>query len=222
MARNPVLFRSKSLALSVALLSSVALPMGAIAETGQAPLDGHPLQLGTAVDTANTLPARGMRVTLGTTQTVPGTGAGTGNQIYYTGVSFAPSDRLSFGLHLEFFEDPVTSPINGAFPAIGMDTAALSSKYKLWDGPNLDVAVQGSVEYFRFETSVFGTFPGPNAEQVIGSFKAPISYSMNDRLQFHLTPGVSVFPETLAIIILIKFSPTPLSFPSSPPKTHSC
>ena len=197
MARTALTRYRKRSAVTVALLASVAMaPIGTYAEQG-APLESHPTQLGRMLETANHLPGNGVQVTVGTAQTAPGSGPGTGNQIYYLGADYAPTDRLTFGIHAETFEDPVTSPINGLFPAFGMDTASGSIKYKLIDGDRLDVSVQGAVEFFRFETSVFGTDTGTDAEHIIGSIKAPISYAMSDELQFHLTPGVSFFPDDL-------------------------
>lgn len=182
-----------TLAAGTALVGAATV---AAAQHGPAPLETHPVSM-FQFETANHLPARALELSFGFVQTDPSKGAGTGNQNYFIGARYALSDRLTFGLDVQYYEDPVISPINGAFPAFGMDSLAASAKYRVFGGDRLSVSVMGSVEAFRFETATFGTQNGTDAEHVIGSLSLPMTYEMSEELQFHLTPGVSFFPEDL-------------------------
>lgn len=193
---NP--FTSRT-AATIGLATGAAL-MGwggdAMAQGQLAPLETQPAQL-FRFETANHLPARALELKFGFLQTDPRNSAGTGNQNYFLGAHYALSDRLTFGLEGQYYEDPVISPINGAFPAIGLDSIAGSAKYRVYNDNGFAVSLLGSVELFRFETSVFGSQNGSDAEHLIGSISAPITYTMSDEVQFHLTPGVSFFPDDI-------------------------
>ncbi len=162
-----------------------------------APLEYHPTTLGTQFETANMLPAGAFAFTLGSAQTDPSTAAGTGLQIYFIGGAYAVNDRLTFGIDAQTFEDPVVKPIMGVFPTFGLDGVAGWVKYQAFDGPQLDIAVEGSAEFFRLDTAVFGTATGTNAEHVIGSIRAPFTFDFSDTVQGHVTPGVSFFPDEI-------------------------
>ena len=162
-------------------------------DAGVTPLERHPVRLG-AFETANVLPEGAVYLNIGTVQTSPGNGPATGNQMYFGGGAYALTDRLSVALEFQTYEDPVVDPINGLFPEIGLDTLALSGKYRLWSMGNLTVAGQASVEFYRFSSPLVG---GPQDGQVAGSFKLPVTYAMSPQLQFHVTPAVSVLPDTI-------------------------
>ncbi|MCG6902569.1 MAG: hypothetical protein LJE68_07795 [Rhodobacter sp.] len=158
------------------------------------PLDEFPIRIGN-FETANTLPGRTYELNIGSMQTDPNQGTGTGNQTYFGGGSYAVNDRLSFGFDMSSYQDPPAKPINGLFPDFVLNTAAAWAKYKLYDGESLAISAQGSAETFvRLESPVFG---GRHSNVVIGSLKLPITYEVSPKLQFHLTPGVSVFPDTV-------------------------
>ena len=181
--------------VGIASVSGV-LASGVLAQT--APLDEMPTHIGVLLDTANQLSQGAVQLTFGFNQTDPNAGPGTGNQIYFINGEYGVTDRLSFGLWTQTFEDPPVSPIGGANPPIGMDSGAISAKYRVIDSANFDVAVSGSVELFRFATTLYGTGPGGSNEgMAIGSISAPMTYSVNDDFQIHFTPGVSVFPDAI-------------------------
>lgn len=158
-------------------------------------LEQHPNRL-FQFETANMYPAGTLELNVGTMQTDPsGTGGGTGNQVYFGGASYAVNDKLTFGFDVSTYQDPVIKPINGSFPDFVVDTAAIWGKVRLFDNGQLSIAAQGSVETFvRLESPIFG---GANSGVVIGSLKLPMTYTVSPKLQFHLTPGVSVFPDTV-------------------------
>lgn len=162
--------------------------------SAEVPLSGQPARLAW-FETANVMPARTFELYVGTMQTNPNVGTGTGNQLYFGGGSYALNDRLSFGVDLQSYQDPPVTPINGMFPDFVVNTAAFWAKYQVYDGERLSVAAQLSAEDFvRLESPVFG---GRYSGVVIGSAKLPITYKASDRLQFHVTPSVSVFPDTV-------------------------
>ena len=183
--------RRRGMLRAAIYMAGAAVVTGASAE---APLSGQPVRLGW-FETANSLPARSLELNVGTIQTDPNVGTGTGNQLYFGGGSYALSDRLSFGVDLQSYQDPPVKPINGLFPDFVVNTAAFWAKYKVYDGETLSVATQVSAETFvRLESPVFG---GRYDGVVIGSLKAPITYKASERLQFHVTPSVSFLPETV-------------------------
>ncbi len=165
--------------------------------TAHAPLEYHPTDFGSQFVTANQLPAGAAAFIFGTAQTDPSTAAGTGIQNYFLSAAYAWSDRLTFGISGQYFEDPVSQPILGAFPEFGLDGIAGWAKYLVSDGADLDISVEGSVEFFRLSTVVFGTATGSDAEHIVGSIRAPFTYAVSNALQVHVTPGVSFFPDNL-------------------------
>ena len=203
MAQNMRLPQSKTNRRRASLLGSVVLGSvgiasvsGAFAQT--APLDEMPTHLGVLLDTANQLSQGALQLTFGFNQTDPSVGTGTGNQIYFINGEYGLTDRLSFGLWGQTFQDPTIGTINGTKPDIGLDSIALSAKYHVLESGSLNIAVAGSVELFRFATDLYFTGAGGSNEgMAIGSVSAPITYSMNEDLQFHFTPGVSIFPESI-------------------------
>lgn len=191
---------ARGLAITLILVGTTALtPLTRAAEglfANLAPLERQPTQLASFA-TANQVPETVVQLTFGLSQTEPGQGPGTGNQIYYFGAEYGVTKNLSFGLWAEAYEDPVLDPINGLRPEVDMDNIAGFAQYQVYDGTALDIAVKASVERMRLASDIWGSGSGSDAEQVIGSIAAPVTYQMNPALQFHLTPGVSIFPETV-------------------------
>ncbi len=161
-------------------------------DAGSTPLENQPLRLGN-FETANTLPEGALLGTFGTLQTDP-SGPGTGNQLYHGSVFYAPTDRLTFGIEYQTYEDPVLKPIGGARPAIGLDTFALTAKYGVMDWGAVSLAGQASIEYLRFDSPLYG---GGHDGDIVGSIKLPVTYRYSPNLQFHVTPGVSVLPDEI-------------------------
>ncbi|WP_299353398.1 hypothetical protein [uncultured Shimia sp.] len=181
--------------------SSIALGAGCVALTGAAQaedqtsvLEDQPTRL-ISFETANTYDKGTLELSVGLSQTYSNDGGGTGNQLYFGGAAYAVSDRVTLGFDLSSYRDPVLDPINGLFPDIRMETAALWGKFGLVESGNWKVAAQASVEnIFSLESPLWG---GVRTSEWIGSLKAPISYSVSPSLQFHFTPAVSVFPDSV-------------------------
>ena len=166
----------------------------AVAESSSVPLHNHPTRL-ISLETANMNPAGTVELSVGTMQTDPSKGSGTGNQLYFGGGSYSPTDRLTFGFDLQSYQDPTISPINGAFPDIKMHTGALWAKYQVFKGSRVSMAALASVEnLFALEGPLYG---GRNEHVLIGAIKAPITIKASQQLEFHITPGVSFFPSTV-------------------------
>ncbi|MCP3969334.1 MAG: hypothetical protein GY717_03275 [Rhodobacteraceae bacterium] len=167
------------------------LPYGA---QGEAPLQDHPIRL-VQFETANTLPKGVLELHVGAMQSDPRLSSATGNQGYFGGGSYAVSDRLSFGIDFSSYRDPTVNPINGVFPEFFLHDLAVWAKYGLIDQGAFKVSALASVEQFvRFDASLWG---GVQSGVTAGALKIPISYSPSERVQLHLTPAVSVFPETV-------------------------
>lgn len=182
--------------LALAALLAASPGVAVAQELHRSPLEMQPFRFPGFI-TANTPPRGTLLGFVGSHQTAFDGGPATGNQLYYGGVRYAFTDRLSLGLEYEKIEDPVIDPINGAFPRIGMTSLAASGQYRLYSDQRLSVSVAGSIEYFTFESPITGTSPGPNSRHVIGSLALPVSYALTPDLQVHVTPAVSAFPSSI-------------------------
>lgn len=193
---NPSKIFSRHVAPAGALILASLGAGAAQAQQGAVPLHQHPTRI-FSFETANMNPAGTLQLDVGTIQTEPGDGpgAGTGNQLYFGGGSYALSDRVSLGIDIQSYWDPVLDPILGAYPDIIAHMGALWGKYQLFDNGRFAVAAQASVEnYFTLESPLWG---GKNKNVVIGSLKAPMTYRASQALELHLTPSVSVSPNTV-------------------------
>lgn len=160
-----------------------------------APLDRHPIRI-VSVDTANHLEKGEVNVGVGWHQNDPGSAAGTGNQIYDWHVDWGLQDHIQLGFTFQSYNDPFHKPINGTTSRLKFQTLGVAGKYKLWENRQLSFAVQGSVEYLLWESPLWGSDVA-NAEHVIYSLQAPLTYRFSPQLEFHVTPGVSVFPDSI-------------------------
>ncbi len=177
---------------AIAASMAVVPPLAVLAET---PLEA-PLTRFANFETGNILPKDTWAIQAGSHQTDLNTGVGTGSQLYYGAADWALGHNLQLGFTTQVIEDPLIKPVLGTSPPTRFLTTGGSLKYRFVDRPNLQVSAQASVESLRFRTSRFGTGVA-NADNVIGSLHLPVSLRLGQQLQFHLTPGVSVFPETL-------------------------
>ncbi|MEL7117131.1 MAG: hypothetical protein AAGP08_16370 [Pseudomonadota bacterium] len=182
----------RSLWLGVSTTALLALPLAAGSDI---PLEAPMARIG-HFETANMLPRDTVSVQIGTHQTGFDTGGGTGNQTYYGALEWAADDNLTLGFGALVQEDSNNEPIAGITTAIRFVSAALTAKYQFIDRAAFDVAAVASVESLEFDTALFGTNVS-GATNVIGSVHVPITYQASPRLQFHVTPGVSVFPDDL-------------------------
>ncbi|MDF0602638.1 hypothetical protein P1J78_18015 [Psychromarinibacter sp. C21-152] len=166
---------------------------GTFYDGGETPLELQPHRLG-AFDTANTLPEGTLSLYVGQKQTFDAR-TGTGNQAYFGGGRYAPTDRLTLGFDFWSYVDPVVAPIGGGYPHVKMEPMAVSAEYRLFERGALAGSVLGSLEgYNRLNSSLYG---GKATGQFVGALKAPFTLDMSSRFQFHLTPAVSVFPDSV-------------------------
>ncbi|WP_372884335.1 hypothetical protein [Shimia sp.] len=178
----------------LAAVGALALAGAAQADPGRVVLHEQPTRL-ISLETANTAHEGTVALTVGSSQTDPRSAAGTGNQLYFGGASYAPGDRLTLGLDLQNYVDLVGGPIAGSTPHVELTTAALWGKYRLYSDSRISIAAQASLESFvLLDSTLFG---GASSNVMIGSLKAPISYAVSPELQLHLTPSVSVLPDTV-------------------------
>ncbi len=148
-----------------------------------------------AFETANTYRAGTWAMNVGMMQTDPRQSAGTGNQLYFGGMSYSPTDQLTFGFDLSTYQDPSVNPIGGINPNIIVNTADIWAKYQVYKGERLSAAVMGSAGAFiRLEDQLWG---GRSEFVGFASVKAPVTFSVSDQFQFHVTPSVSVMPDTV-------------------------
>ncbi|MDQ7069547.1 MAG: hypothetical protein Q9M48_02170 [Rhodobacterales bacterium] len=161
------------------------------------PQERHPSRL-LNFNTAYQLRAGEIEVHVGTHQTTPGYArTGTGNQIYYGGIDWGVTDRIQLRMSRQHFEDPVSRPINGVFYPIRFQSLGVAAKIRLYQGERISIAAEGAIERFVFESDLFGSRGGVDGVNVIGALHLPVTYAASPRLNFHVTPGVSVFPDTI-------------------------
>lgn len=154
------------------------------------------------LETANQLLEGELSLRVGFQQTPPADrpAAGTGDEVYYGEVQWGLNNRLQLGLSTQTFEDPVNRPINGTLPRYTVISLAPSFKYQLRQVKLYSIAVHGSVEWLRLSTSP-GLFNSTTRDQtdslVVGTLQAPFSYNLSPEAQWHITPGIAIFPESL-------------------------
>ena len=170
-----------------------ALAMATAAATAQTPLEEANTRW-INFETAETLPEKQFSFTVGSHQTI-GAQNGTGNQMYYGAVDYGVTDDLQLGFSVQDFRDPI-GPIAGMTEPTNLRSFGGNLKYRFVSGERLQASALVSLEYYSFETSIFGTDVS-DTDNLIGSFHVPLTYTLNPDLQFHLTPGVSVFPDSL-------------------------
>lgn len=115
------------------------------AQDSTVPLHNHPNRLN-SFETANMNPEGTVDFYIGTSQTDRRSSGGTGNQLYFGGGSYSPSDKLTFGFDLQTYQDPVANPINGLFPEMKMHIGALWGKYQLYKTDSVSIATLVSIE----------------------------------------------------------------------------
>ncbi len=185
----------------LSILASTALPTLATAQaTSPSVVELPPTRI-VGFETANMNHAGTLELNIGARQNSPSGRAGTGNQIYNGGGSYAFTDRFAMGVDVQNFVDPVGGPVAGfsSIPQIETTQVALWGKYQLYKNNRLSIAALGSVENFvALRSDFWGGFDNPQNGEFIGAIKAPITYTVSPQLQFHLTPGVTLAPDELA------------------------
>lgn len=166
-----------------------------LAETVLSPLERPPGRLFN-LETANQLPDEALQLSVGTHQTLPDSAPGTGDQLYYGSIDWGATDDLQLSLAYQNFDDSPADPINGASPTITLESVAPSVKYRLLETDRISLGMQGSVEYFSLASDLFNS-DNEGGDAIIGSLHVPLTYTASPELQFHLTPGVSFFPDDI-------------------------
>ena len=169
------------------------------------PLELPPIRLFN-LETANQLPGGALSFSVGLRNFLNSEGpfgGGFGKQVNSFRADYGITDRLQFGLAGDLFSDRLTRPVLGQPVEFKYFSAAAQLKYKILEQKNFSVGVTGSAELLNIRTSTTSFLSGLNlGDQTtgrnifVGSVQVPLTYSVSDQFQVHLTPGVSFFPET--------------------------
>ncbi len=178
---------------------------GAETPSTPTPLELPPVRLFN-LETANQQPAGAITFSLGVRNFLNSSGpiqGGIGKQVNTFHMDAGVTKRLQLGVSGNLFSDELTRPINGRGVELKTFTAALEAKYQVFKTDKFAVGVVGSAELLNIRTDTTSFLSGAPlatgfAGKTIfaGSVKAPLTYSVSDQFQLHLTPGVSFFPET--------------------------
>ncbi|MBR9842150.1 MAG: hypothetical protein GYB25_03250 [Rhodobacteraceae bacterium] len=161
------------------------------------PVELHPERF-INFSTANLLPKGTLKLWVGSHQTPPGSSrTGTANQFYHGGAYYAFSDRFQIGIGHSEYQDPPIDPINGSTAQFRIHTTSLEAKVGLLERGPWKVSAEGSIEQFIFRSPHFGIPTAASTSDVAASLHLPVSYAASDALQLHVTPGVSVLPDTI-------------------------
>ncbi|NEQ96271.1 MAG: hypothetical protein F6K30_06040 [Cyanothece sp. SIO2G6] len=161
------------------------------------PLERQPTRLFN-LETANQLADNALQLSAGFHQTLSNDSpqSATGGQLYYGSIDWGVTEDIQIGLAGQYFDDPPPRAIADEFPNITLYSIAPNVKYRILDQAQFDLGVQGSVELFSVDSSLFDT-DGDDASQVVGSLHVPMTYDVGSEVQLHLTPGVSFFPGSI-------------------------
>jgi Pentapeptide repeats (8 copies) len=169
------------------------------------PLELPPIRLFN-LETANQLPGGALSFSVGLRNFLNSEGpfgGGFGKQVNSFRADYGITDRLQFGLAGDLFSDRLTRPVLGQPVEFKSFSAAAQLKYKILEQKNFSVGVTGSAELLNIRTSTTSFLSGLDLGDettgrniFVGSVQVPLTYSVTDQFQVHLTPGVSFFPET--------------------------
>jgi len=144
---------------------------------------------------ANVLEADTFRFIGGQLQANPSGASGTGNQTYFLSAEYGLGRGVQLGFEYSKFADPIS--IAGTRSDTNNRNYGLKLSYNFLDNGPLKATAIASAELHWSLSQYFGTRTGPDDQNAIYSFRLPVSYQVSDAFQVHLTPGVSVLPETL-------------------------
>ncbi|MDF0594489.1 hypothetical protein [Psychromarinibacter halotolerans] len=162
-------------------------------EPGYAPLEGDIYEVpGIAV--ADTMPKGTWQGHIGQLMADRGNAGGTGKQLYFYGIDVATSDRLQFGVEYTRHADPAV--IAGVEGSLKFQALSFHGKYKIAEFNGFTVSARAAGGYFYFSSDYYDTNTDGH-DQWAASFHLPVSYEISPRLTFHLTPGVTVYPDEL-------------------------
>ncbi|MEM6695249.1 MAG: hypothetical protein AAF626_11355 [Pseudomonadota bacterium] len=165
-------------------------------DAGLVPLELHPDRL-LAFDTANTLPEKTFAPYVATMQTDPSDSVATGNQVYAFGARYALTDRITLGFDFWNYDDIAISPIAGGSPQIVMEPIEVSGKMRLIERGAFTGAVQLSFGAFTTLQSPIFNGTVSTSDALYGSIKAPFTFDHSPKVQYHITPAISFFPDSV-------------------------
>jgi Pentapeptide repeats (8 copies) len=169
------------------------------------PLELPPIRLFN-LETANQLPRGALSFSVGLRNFLNSQGpfgGGFGKQVNPFRVDYGITDRLQIGLAGDLFSDRLNRPVLGQPVEFQYFSAAAQLKYKVFEQKNFSVGVTGSAELLNLRSNTTSFLSGVSLGNektggniIVGSVQVPLTYSVTDKFQLHLTPGVSFFPET--------------------------
>ncbi|MCH9056022.1 hypothetical protein L5220_08935 [Synechococcus sp. PCC 6716] len=127
-------------------------------------------------------------------------GGGGGLQTFFGSIDYAFNDRLQLSISGNYFDDPLGRLVNGLQPNVQLGAIAGGLKYQVYRNDTVAVALAGSVEAVRVRSDNFLFVPGADVVgtwTVAASLQAPITYTLNPQLQWHFTPNLTYFPDTI-------------------------
>jgi Pentapeptide repeats (8 copies) len=170
------------------------------------PLELPPIRLFN-LETANQLPAGSISFSVGVRNFLNGQGSiggGLGRQANPFRIDAGITKRLQLGLSGDLFSDSLERPVNGQPVRLKTLTGAVEAKYQVFKSDKLGVSVLGSAELLNIRTDKTSFLSGAPLTTgfsgrtiFAGSLQVPLTYSLSNQFQVHLTPSVSFFPETL-------------------------
>ncbi|MFN4196185.1 MAG: hypothetical protein ACK4HM_10240 [Thermosynechococcus sp.] len=153
------------------------------------------------LETANLLPEQTLELRGGIRNYSPGpVGQGGGLQIFYGSLDYALSNRLQVSFSAHLFDDLLGRLVNGAQPELQLGAIAGGFKYQVHRSSHLSMAVVGSLEALGVQSDNFLFVPSARQAgtwTVAASLQAPLTYSFNPQLQWHFTPTLTYFPDTV-------------------------
>ena len=168
-----------------------------------------PLQLPTTrlfnLETANQIDGGSILFTPGTRLFFGdefGSGAGAGLQVNTGSIDYGITDRIQIGVAFDLFDDPLSRSVRGVETDVVFVGAAPSLKFQVVKSDLLSVSVLGSIEAFRITRDGGLFLPTISTSSVStnvlgGSLQVPIAYKLSEGLQAHITPAVTIFPDTI-------------------------
>lgn len=168
-----------------------------LAPTRTSPLQSPPTRL-INLETANQLPAGALQFTGGFHQTLDG--FGTGFQIYSAGLDWAVSDRVQLRIAGDLYDDPPGKPIAGEQYNLSIASGSLSAKVRLFEQANISASVLGSAELLYLSEPLPplpANIPERRTTTAAGTIQVPFTYTVDPKVQLHVTPGVVFLPDTI-------------------------
>ncbi|HEY9824151.1 MAG TPA: DUF5777 family beta-barrel protein, partial [Stenomitos sp.] len=166
------------------------------------PLELPPIRLFN-LETANQLKSGELSFAIGARNYInQKKGGGFGRQVNTANIDYGISDRLQIGLSGNLFSDRLEKFVAGQQVKFKDLNGALQAKYQILKDDKFAISVIGSAEFLEIRTSTTAFLSGAPLTNVqgkttfAGAIQAPLTYSLSDQFQLHLTPGVSFFSDS--------------------------